>query len=103
MARLSLKAAPTFKAKVAIPVAGGASVLVEMVFKHRTKSALDDFIQSRTDQADAASFMGMVEGWDLEDPFGPDTVEQLLENYIGAALATYRVYIDELIKAKLGN
>jgi hypothetical protein len=47
--------------------------------------------------------MEMVEGWDLEDEFGKESVELLLENYIGTALATYRVYVDQLVQAKLKN
>jgi len=39
----------------------------------------------------------------LEDEFGPDAVKLLLENYIGAAVATYEVYKAELVKAKSGN
>jgi hypothetical protein len=42
MAKLKLVANPTFRAKVGIPVAGGPEVPVEFVFKHRTKTALDE-------------------------------------------------------------
>ena len=103
MAKLKLVANPTFRAKVGIPVAGGVEVPVEFVFKHRTKTALDEWIKSRTDKGDIDSFMEMVEGWDLEDPFNRENVETLLENYIGTALATYRVYVDQLIQSKLKN
>ncbi len=103
MAKLKLVANPTFRAKVGIPVAGGAEVPVEFVFKHRTKTALDEWIKSRSDKGDIDSFMEMVEGWDLEDPFNRENVETLLENYIGTALATYRVYVDQLIQSKLKN
>lgn len=103
MAKLSLKAAPTFKAKVGIPVAGGKAEPVEFTFKHRTKSALDEFIQSRTDKTDVDSLLDMVEAWDLADEFNRENVELLLENYAGAAVAAYRVYIDELIQAKAKN
>ena len=103
MAKLALVANPTFKAKVPIPVAGGVAVEVEFTFKHRTKTALDEFIKSRADKSDAESFMAMVEGWELEDAFNAENVEVLLQNYIGTALATYRVYVDQLVQAKLGN
>ncbi len=103
MAKLSLAAAPTFKAKVGIPVAGGDAVPVEMVFKHRTKKQLDEFIESRKGKGDTESFMEMVVGWDLVDEFNADNVEMLLQNYIGAALETYRTYIDQLFQGKLKN
>ena len=103
MAKLKLIASPTFKAKVDIPVAGGPDVQVEFTFKHRTKKALEEWVAARTDKSDSDSFMEMVEAWELEDPFNAESVTLLLENYIGAALATYRKYVDELIKAKVKN
>ena len=103
MAKLKLVASPTFRATVGIPVAGGPDVPVQFVFKHRTKTDLEVWISSRADKGDAESFMEMVEGWDLEDAFNADSVNLLLENYIGTALATYRVYVDELVKNKLKN
>jgi hypothetical protein len=103
MARLALKAAPTFKAKVGIPVAGSAPVEVEFTFKHRTKTELDEFVKSRADKTDAESFMAMVEAWELTDAFTAENVEQLLESYIGAAMATFQTYLDELVQAKRKN
>lgn len=101
--KLRLVADPTFKAKVGIPVAGGDEVPVVMTFKHRTKTQLDEFIGSRSGVSDYDTFMAMVEGWDLEEPFTPENVTLLLENYIGAAVSTLRTYIDELVKARVGN
>ena len=69
----------------------------------RTKKQLEEFVLSRADQSDAASFMAMVVGWELEDEFGPPAVDLLLENYIGAAVATYRVYLRELVEGKAKN
>ncbi|MGZ9713900.1 phage tail assembly chaperone [Glaciimonas sp. GNP009] len=103
MAKLKLVANPTFKAMVGIPVAGGESVSVEFTFKHRTKTALDVFVQSRKEKSDSDTFLDMVEGWDLDDPFNEESAELLLENYIGTALAAYRVYVDELVQAKVKN
>ena len=103
MAKLKLVANPTFSADVPIPVAGGEPVNVKMTFKHRTKDALDEFIKTRAEKSDAESFMAMVDGWDLEDPLNAENVETLLQNYIGTALATYRVYIDQLVQARTKN
>lgn len=103
MARLSLNASPTFVAKVGIPVAGAEPVAVVFTFRHRTRRELDDFIKSRADKPDTETFLEMVTGWDLEDEFTPANAERLLENYIGTALATYRVYIDQLIQGKSKN
>lgn len=103
MAKLSLKANPTFPAVVEIPVAGGESVKVKFTFKHKTKTDLDAFITSRPGTSDTDSLMDMAEGWDLEDAFTRENADLLLENYIGAAVATYRAYVDELVKAKAKN
>ena len=103
MAKLSLVANPTFKAKVGVPVAGGESIDTVFTFKHRTKDDLDEFIKTRADKSDAESFLDMVSGWDLQDEFTPENVETLLQNYIGTGLAAFRVYIDELIGAREKN
>ena len=103
MGKLKLVADPTFKAKVLIPVAGGEPVPVEFTFKHRTRTALDEFINARTGKSDADAFMEMVVAWDFEEEFNRESVDLLLENYIGTALAVYRVYIDELVQAKVKN
>ncbi len=103
MAKLSLKAAPTFQAPVQIPVAGGESVPVMLTFKHRTRSDLNKFTESRADKSDAQTFLDMVDGWELDEPFNPANVDLLLESYIGAGLATYQTYIDELVKHKAKN
>ena len=103
MAKLSLIANPTFTTQVGIPVAGGDPVEVSMTFKHRTKSDLDAFIKSREGKTDAESFLDMVCAWDFDEEFNPASVELLLQNYIGTALATYRKYVDELVQARLKN
>ncbi len=103
MAKLKLAANPEFKAPVSIPVAGDEPAVIELTFRHRTKTALDEFIKSREGKDDADSFMEMTSGWDLAEEFNKENVVRLLENYIGAALATYRVYIDQLVAGRLKN
>lgn len=103
MAKLALTPNPTFRAKVEIPVAGSKPVAVEFEFKHRTKTGLDSFMNSRKGASDLDSLMEMVTGWDLEEPFDRDGMAALLENYAGAALALYVGYVDELLAAKRKN
>lgn len=103
MAKLKLVANPTFKAKVGIPVAGGDPVDVEMTFKHRTKADLEEFIKTRAGKDDIDSFMEMVTGWELDDPFSKENAETLLQNYAGAGLATFKTYIDQLVQARIKN
>lgn len=103
MAKLQLVAKPTFPATVAVPVAGGAAVVVEFIFRHRTKTELDAFIASRADKSNAETMLDMVQGWNLDEPFNAANVDLLLENYIGTAVVAYHAYIDELVKTKLKN
>lgn len=103
MSKLKLVAEPSFKATVEIPVAGGEVVLVLFTFKHKTKTQLDEFIKSREGKSDADSMMEMCSAWELEDEFNRQNVETLLENRIGAALATYRTYVQELVGARTKN
>lgn len=103
MAKLKLVAAPTFKAPVSIPVAGDEPAVVELAFKHRTKTSLDAFIESFDDRPPVESFMDMVIGWDLSDEFNAESVATLLENYIGTSRATFRAYLEQLISGKTKN
>lgn len=103
MAKLTLTPEPRFKATVQIPVAGGESSPLVVTFKHRTKTELNKFVAERGDKSDTESFMEMVEGWDLSDEFNAANVDLLLESYIGAALATYQAYIEELVRHKAKN
>ena len=99
-----LKANPTFRAPVAIPIAGSDKPeTVVMVFRHRTKSELKEFYTYREGREDHEVFMEMVVGWELEEPFNVDNVKELLENYGGAGVATYLAYIEELTKARAKN
>lgn len=103
MAKLKLTANPTFKTKVPVPVAGGGAVDVEMTFIYRRKTDLQAWIGSRSEKTDVESFMEMVSGWELEEPFSVETVTEFLEIYGGAGLATYRTYISELVGARIKN
>jgi len=103
MAKLQLVAQPTFKWKVPVPVAGAEPVMVEMTFKHRTRSELSKWIETRAGKDDEDSFMEMVTAWELEDPFTVESVKLFLELYGGAARATYRTYVDELLGQRIKN
>lgn len=98
-----LRADPTFSKEVAFPVAGGDSVNVALTFKHRTKKELNDWVAGSKDRTDEASFMDMVQGWDIDEPFTKENVAILLQHHIGVALATYQVYIEELTRHREKN
>lgn len=106
MATLKLVAAPTFKATASIPIAGAESVPVEFVFKHCTVNALQELnarIEAKGWKVDTDDLLGIVEGWDLEEPFNRENAELFLQIYGGAGLATLFAYTKELKAARLGN
>lgn len=103
MPKLTLKVQPTFQAPVAIPVAGGDPVPVVFTFKHRTKSELQEFVKNRQGQQDVETVLQMVEAWDLVEAFTHTNVQELLENYGGAAVAIFQAYCDQLLGFKAKN
>lgn len=104
MARLKLQADPTFKAKVPIPIPGGAPHPVEMEFRHRTRKELDDLLDRHKKSAlDVDFVLAVVIGWDLEDKFERKNVATLLDQYGGAARAISETYTRELLGLRLGN
>jgi hypothetical protein len=103
MAKLQLKPNPTFRAKVAIPVAGGDAVDVEFTFKHRTRDELQKFIDDGASVEAEDRILAMAESWDLSDPFSRENVAALAQNYIAAPMAIFETYLDELVKARRKN
>ena len=103
MAKLTLTSSPTFKASVLIPVPGKKPVPVEFNFKGRTKDEFKAFFDGIGDREDAEVILDIATGWELEDAFGKESVELLLQNYIGAARVIIEKYIGELTAARLGN
>ena len=103
MAKLILTAAPTFKANVLIPVPGKKPVAVEFSFKGRTKDEFKTFIETMGDREDVDVILDIATGWELEDAFGKESVDMLLQNYIGSARVIIEKYLAELTAARLGN
>lgn len=103
MAKLVLTAAPTFKANVMIPAPGKKPTPVEFTFKGRTKDEFKEFVEGLGDRDDVSVILDVATGWELDDPFGKDSVELMVQNFIGSAKAIIEKYINELTAARLGN
>ena len=103
MAKLQLTASPTFKCNVLIPVPGKKPVPVEFSFKGRTKDEFKSFIDTIGDREDVDVILDIATGWELEEAFGRESVELLLQNYLGSARVIIEKYISELTAARLGN
>jgi len=103
MAKLKLQPDPTFKAKVAIPVAGADDVSVEFTFRHRTRDELKKFIDASGERDDVDTLLELATGWELADAFSKDNVQLLVDNYIAAGRSVFDKYIDELAKGRAKN
>jgi hypothetical protein len=115
MAKLALKAQPTFLAKVAIPVPGGAPVEVEFTFKHRTRAELETYLaelretkadgkgKAKAGNEEVTAVMNVAIGWEMDEPWNAENVGVFLENYHKAAWCIGTSYITELMQAREGN
>lgn len=101
--KLILAASPTFKARVAIPVAGEQSVPVEFTFKHRAKDDFSAWLKDLSGTDDIDLIKDVASAWDLEDEFNADNLRALTQAHGGAARAIVEKYISEQTGAKLGN
>lgn len=107
MTKLSLKAEPTFKAKVLIPVAGDKPAEVEFTFTHRTKTELQKFVKDidnrKVGLSDADLLLSLATGWDLSEDFSRENVELMVQMYHAAADSISKKYIHELTQTKPGQ
>ena len=101
--KFNLTTSPTFKAKVSIPIPGKQAEPVEFTFKGRTRDEFKTFIENLKDRDDVDVLLDIASGWELEDAFDKDNLEELTQNYIGAARAIIEKYLSELTQARLGN
>lgn len=103
MAKLSLKADPTFTKKVTIQRAGKTSVDVEFTFRHKTRPEFAEWLKTLEGKDKIVSVMECASGWELEDPFNEASVTELNDNYMGSARAIVDTYLAELSGERLGN
>lgn len=101
--KFSLKAAPTFKKSVELPVHGGDAAVVVVEFKHRTRDDLNAWLEEIKDKPDAEVLAGCVVGWDLEDKCAIENFELLTQNYAGTGPVIVQTYVDEIVQARRKN
>lgn len=101
--KFSLTPAPTFKARVLVPVPGKTAELVEFTFKGRTRDQFKEFIDGLKDREDVDVVLDIASGWELDDAFDKENIELLTQSYLGAARAIIEKYLSELTQARLGN
>jgi hypothetical protein len=105
MAKLSLTPNPTFKARVTIPVAGEAPATVNVTFKYRTKTQLDEFFNKELETKDnwAEQILMIAEGWDLDDEFSLENLRLLVDQRPGTGQSFFKTYSAEGYGAREKN
>ena len=96
--KFKIQANPTFNTKAPIPVPGADSVKIDFTYIHRTRKEFKAYMEAMTQddgKDDIDLVMETISGWELTDEFNRENVEELLENYHGAARAIIDTYIDE--------
>ncbi|CBJ37898.1 conserved protein of unknown function [Ralstonia solanacearum CMR15] len=104
----SINPKPTFTAEAAIPVAGGGTEKLQLVFKHKTRDEVKAFFAQAgagaDDQSDADVLLEIVAGWEGVDvPFSREALDQLVQNYPAAPRAIFDTYLAELTGQRRGN
>lgn len=115
---------PTFKSKVSIPRVGGSEIEVEFEFKYLTRKQLaaiyeewqaklselnitdDTTLTELTDievELQIKQLKDIVVGWDFDDEFNDENIEQLVETSVFAAKTVIESYQEAYMKAKVGN
>lgn len=105
MAKLSLTANPTFKAKVGIPVPGAKPVEVEFTFKHKNRDQIKAWSAAAedSDRTNGDGILDIALGWELDDEFTVENANRLCNEYMGAAAAIFSTYLDELRGSRAKN
>lgn len=106
-AKFRLKAAPTFRKVVQVPVPGGGKVDLDATFRHFTRAQLLEWTEQEASakRSDVQSLADIMVDWhNVEEPFGTEALGMLVDNYhTGAVIAIVRQWSAELVAQRLGN
>lgn len=104
---LKLNPAPTFRAKVGIPVPGQEQPeQIVCIFKHMTREEYQRFSapEALAKLSDIDTLMALLAGWEeVDEAFSREAVAKMTQAYHGAAFAITAAFAAELTKARLGN
>jgi hypothetical protein len=106
MAKITIAAAPTFKATAKIPAPEGKTLAIEFVFRHRTKEELERWStgDEAKNRSEVDTILGMAEGWtNVEEPFNAEELTKLCQSFHAAGRTIATTYMEELMQARLGN
>lgn len=95
---IKLLADPTFRTRVAIPVAGSSPADVMFTFQHKTRDQLQDFLSKIEKRKPEDVIAEIVTDWNIDGAKPTkESVKKFLQNYHGAGPAILKGYIDELL------
>ncbi|PVX86480.1 phage tail assembly chaperone [Paraburkholderia unamae] len=126
MAKITLGNRPSsFSHTVKFKLLDGTQAAVKVVYKYRTRSEFGAFIDEiaaaskqergadadlswakvmeQTGSANADYVMRAVEGWDLDEPFTLENVQQLADELPAAVAAIMDDYRNAITQGRLGN
>lgn len=103
MAKLSFITAPTFTARVAIPVPGKRPVEVEFTFKGRDRDQFREYLDASAGKEDVDALLDTITGWELENEFCREEVDRMILFYPASPRAIIQKYIAEISGVRLGN
>ena len=95
----------SFWAKVPLSVPGAEKpVLIEVEFKHQSKSAIKNYFLSLEGKEDASALLEIVLNWKgVDAEFSRENFTALLDNYGAAAHEIFKAYQKEVLEAKAKN
>lgn len=104
---LKLQPAPTFLAKVSIPVPGQEKpAVIGCTFAHMTRDQYQEFAfgQSAQDRSDVDTLMVILRDWsEIDAPFNRENVAALVDQYHRAAHSIAEAFAQALTQGRLGN
>jgi hypothetical protein len=101
---LSIKAPATFAGQVKIAILGGGKETLAVVYRHKTRAAMKEFIAGLGTRGDDDVLLEIVAGWEgLDAEFSADALHELIEQHPGAAAALLAGYFDAYAEARAGN
>lgn len=127
MAKIKLGSRPKeFKRVVKFPLLEGGEGAIECKFKYRTRTEFGAFIDKMVEAAGATQkpdeekfslatvlerssgqnveyLMQVLEGWNLDEELTPVALQQLCDEYPGAATAIMETYRTSVTEGRLGN
>lgn len=95
---------PSFWAPVAIPMAGGKTGHIRVLFRHLSREEYSAFFAEHAGERDDAVLGLLINDWQGPDaPYSAPTLSRMLSNYPRAGAALVAAYRDELFGAAEKN